>query len=147
SPTTSGGYTADNGTGTSGVMNSPEVKTALAQIQDKGYDVTDKGVKLPDGKVLPMETFSSMAAMKAAGIDPAVLAKVGDINKNLAQQQEYGVASVPVAGGGGGGRGANAYDMGTDGEGGYSGGAGSGRHINSFNMSDEAKKALLAGKS
>lgn len=122
-------------------FDTPEIKKQNAKLAKYGYEVGPKGVKMPDGSVLPASAFSSKSAMAAAGIDPAVLAKLDDVNKNLASQ--YSVSSMPVATGGGGGGSGGAGGSAEDVGGGESG-SGSGR--NPFSMDSDAKRAMMAGK-
>lgn len=120
----------------------PEAKKAAAQIAEMGYKVDKTGIKLPDGSKISASSLSSPGAMAAAGIDPSVIAKLDEINKEMAQK--YNVSSMPVAAGGGGGGGASAgaEDVG--------GGSGSGAEgvpgRNAWSMDANAQKGLIAGK-
>lgn len=118
-------------------FNTPAIKDALSKINELGYDVNENGVKLPNGKNLPLSTFASAVAMKAAGVDAAVLEKVGEISDKVSAQ--YSVSSV-AAGGGEGGGGGGAANAGNKNEEEADG------KFNPFAIGADAKKALMAGK-
>jgi hypothetical protein len=118
-------------------FNTPEIKKAQAELAKHGYEVNEKGVTKPDGSIIPASAFQSKEGMLAAGIDPAVLAKLDEVNKDVASA--YNVSSV-ATGGGGGGSGAIPEDV---------GGGGSETALGSrdpFDLNDDARRSMMAGK-
>jgi hypothetical protein len=117
-------------------FDTPEIKKAVADIEKLGYKVDEKGVKLPDGTLIPTSAFASKEGMLAAGIDPAVLSKLDQVNKDVSS--EYKVSSMATSSGGGGGA-PSDVESGSSNSGGMAMGG-------PFDMSDDARRRLAAGR-
>lgn len=77
---------ADPEKGVAGALATPEGKKAAAAIEAAGGEVSNKGVKLPNGDLKPWSSFSSAGSLASAGFDSKeLMKKVGEIEKNIAQ--------------------------------------------------------------
>lgn len=118
-----------------------QMKAAENALKANGYEMTDKGLKGPGGKLTPTSAFSSTSAMSAAGIDPKAIQELNKVNAAIADElAKYNVSGVPLAGG------AGQAGMGEGGGSGVAAAEETGGVIDPFNLNANQKRNLLAGK-
>lgn len=118
-------------------------KAGLSALSDAGYKASANGITSSNGTTIPPSAFNSSGGMTAAGLDPdqskaaqEAAAKVGsDLSKYKGQ------AAVAEGVGGGGGSGPTGDSSSSS-----SSDTRKPGFVNPFAMTDQAKTALIAGK-